>query len=153
MSDILVLFLSAPFFPFMKSSRTACIFQSLSTTQSWGIFHKDLQKCRLHSKHALQSIKGLVHWANFFMMFNFGSGPDSKKWNLVAWEGKKKKCHGKKENPKIAISNPIRPCLCDMDSELSLKICARLRKYFENLIIGPWNPRSTSHLSNSWERS
>lgn len=32
-------------------------------------------------------------------MFNFGSGPESKKWNLVEREEKTRK----EENPKIAI--------------------------------------------------
>lgn len=34
------------------------------------------------------------------MMFNFGSGPDSKRWNLV--EGEEKTVQ-KEENPKIAV--------------------------------------------------
>lgn len=36
------------------------------------------------------------------MMFNLGSGPDSEKWNLVAWEEKYKKQNAveKKKTPR-----------------------------------------------------
>jgi hypothetical protein len=55
----------------------------------------------------------------------------------VIFGGVRRKNKVDEENPVIAIENTIRPCLCDLDSQPPLQKYLRLRKYLENLIIGP----------------